>query len=281
MTLARGLTVETTLDPTAEPFLFDHRIDGKPVLPGVMGIEAFAEVATLLVPGWRLAAIEDVAFLAPFKFYRGEPRTLTIEAQLEAAGAEIVAACRLSGIRRLAGAAPQEQTCFTARVRLSRAARAPFAGELPEASRAGIGPDDVYRVYFHGPAYRVVARAARNGKAMLGRMAASLPPDHLHGGDTVTPARLVELCFQTAGIWEIGATGKLGLPEHIDRLEILGAPPAGTALSAVVVPRPDGAFDARVVDERGNVFVTVEGYRTSPLGEVEPELRAPFTAAVV
>jgi biotin carboxylase len=103
MSLARGLTVETTLDPGAEPFLRDHRIDGKAVLPGVMGIEAFAEIATLLLPGWRLAAVEDVAFLAPFKFYKGAPRTLTIEAQLETEGDEIVAACRLSGSRSLAG----------------------------------------------------------------------------------------------------------------------------------------------------------------------------------
>ena len=40
-----GLVVQTTLDPTAQPFLDDHRIDGTAVLPGVMGMEAFAEVA--------------------------------------------------------------------------------------------------------------------------------------------------------------------------------------------------------------------------------------------
>ena len=43
-----GLVVRTTLDPTARPFLDHHRIDGTPVLPGVMGMEAFAEVARLL-----------------------------------------------------------------------------------------------------------------------------------------------------------------------------------------------------------------------------------------
>src|SRR5208282_6076539 len=37
------LTIETTLDPAVQPFLHDHQIDGTPVLPGVMGIEAFAE----------------------------------------------------------------------------------------------------------------------------------------------------------------------------------------------------------------------------------------------
>ncbi len=39
------LVVETTLDPNEQPFLHDHAIHGTPVLPGVMGIEAFFEVA--------------------------------------------------------------------------------------------------------------------------------------------------------------------------------------------------------------------------------------------
>ena len=69
-----------TLDPAAQPFLHDHQIDGTPVLPGVMGIEAFAEAALCLLPGWHVEAIEDVNFLAPFKFYRNEPRTVTVEA---------------------------------------------------------------------------------------------------------------------------------------------------------------------------------------------------------
>ena len=44
-----GLVVQTTLDPVAQPFLDHHRIDGTAVLPGVMGMEAFAEVARLLL----------------------------------------------------------------------------------------------------------------------------------------------------------------------------------------------------------------------------------------
>ena len=80
MGLTDGLTIETMLDPTVQPFLHDHRIDGTAVLPGVMGIEAFAEAAQWMIPGWHVEAVEDVKFLAPFKFYRDKPRTLTIEA---------------------------------------------------------------------------------------------------------------------------------------------------------------------------------------------------------
>ncbi|MFN8450559.1 MAG: SDR family NAD(P)-dependent oxidoreductase [Anaerolineae bacterium] len=45
-----GLEVETTLDLNAQPFLYDHQIEGTPVLPGVMGTEAFAELASTLAP---------------------------------------------------------------------------------------------------------------------------------------------------------------------------------------------------------------------------------------
>src|ERR1019366_1875457 len=41
MGIHSGLTMETMLDPAVQPFLYDHRIDGTPVLPGVMGIEGF------------------------------------------------------------------------------------------------------------------------------------------------------------------------------------------------------------------------------------------------
>ena len=101
MGLYSGLTMETTLDPTVQPFLNDHRIDGTPVLPGVMGIEAFAEAALCVHPGWHIEAIEEVNFLAPFKFYKDEPRTVTIQAFFYPQGDKLVADCRLIGRRTL------------------------------------------------------------------------------------------------------------------------------------------------------------------------------------
>ena len=80
MGLYSGLTVETTLDPAKQPFLYDHQINGTPVLPGVMGIEALAEAAKLLYPERHIGAIEDVNFHSPFKFYRSQPRTVTLRA---------------------------------------------------------------------------------------------------------------------------------------------------------------------------------------------------------
>ena len=90
----------TELDPTRQAFLDDHRIDGTPVLPGVMGMEGFAEAAHALLPGWHVSALEDVDLRAPFKFYRDEPRTLELRALLRDGGdGTLVADCRLIGRR--------------------------------------------------------------------------------------------------------------------------------------------------------------------------------------
>ena len=121
MGIHSGLTMETTLDPKVQPFLYDHRIDGRPVLPGVMGIEGFAEAALCVHPGWHVEAVEEINFLSPFKFYHDEPRTLTIQAVYYPQGDKLLADCQLIGRRMLANnPEPQETIHFTARVRLSK-----------------------------------------------------------------------------------------------------------------------------------------------------------------
>src|SRR4030095_9451024 len=124
------------------------RIDGTPVLPGVMGIEGFAEAATLLFPDLRVTAVEDVEFLAPFKFYRGEPRTLTLQLVFPLEGEDVVAEARLVGRRTLPGQTePQVTVHFKARVRL--AAEMPEgAGEVrvPAANGEAVGAEDIYRI---------------------------------------------------------------------------------------------------------------------------------------
>ena len=85
-----------------------------------MGVESFAAVAALAFPDLHVAAVEDVEFLAPFKFYRNEPRQLAIRARFRADGDEILADCELVGERTLANQAePQVTKHFSGTVRLA------------------------------------------------------------------------------------------------------------------------------------------------------------------
>jgi hypothetical protein len=142
--------------------------------------------------------------------------------------------------------------------------------------------DAVYRVYFHGPAYQVVDRAWRGGGRAVGRLAADLPPDHEPTEQPLEMSpRLIELCFQTAGLWELGTDGRMGLPTHVDRVTAFSRDGGEGPLFAVVVRREDGGVDAEVVDERDHVRVRLEGYRTIELpGGVEDDVLAPIRAAM-
>jgi len=274
MPLGQGLIVHAELDPTAQPFLDHHRIDGTPVLPGVMGIELFAEVAGLLFPDRHVAAIEDVNFLAPFKFYRDEPRPVTIMATYRTEGDDIVASCALVGERLLPNHdEPQQTTHFTGCVRLGTASPERGTADRPTPAEVTARADDIYRIYCHGPAYQVMAGAWHQNDAVIGLLAADLPanqdPD---GAELTTAPRLTELCFQTAGVWEIGTTSAMALPMHIDRVTpIRGSEPTGGDTFAVVHPLDDGGFDALVIDPDGDVVLELSGYRTIALPGALPD----------
>ena len=275
VSLHGGLAIETTLDPAVQPFLYDHKIDGTPVLPGVMGIEAFAEAATQLCPGWRLEAVEEVNFLAPFKFYRSEPRVLSIEAAIHQQHDSLLADCRLIGRRQIPNQKePQATTHFTARVRLTQKMAERMTSPAPILREgAVIERADIYRVYFHGPAYQVVQRAWLDGNCIVGEFAEHLPHNHEPSEQaTLMVPRLIELCFQTAGLWELGVQGRFGLPHYIREVCLWNAPPTDKLYAVVTADPEHGSFDAEVLDAAGVQYLRLTGYRTIALSQaVDPE----------
>jgi hypothetical protein len=270
-----GLVVRTVIDPAKQPFLDHHRIDGIPVLPAVMGMEAFAEAARLLAPDRHVVAVEGADFAAPLKFYRDEPREIVVQAVLVPDGEDLVAHARLVAERTLAGQdRPQRTVHFTGRVRLARKpAKAEKSAPPAAATGRTLRPDEVYSFYFHGPAYRVVASAWRAGEGSVAALADPLPDNHRPPElPLLTAPRLVELCFQCAGLWEAGIEGRLALPSHVGRASVLRAPEkAKGPLHALARQTGPGTFECSVVDAAGNVIVRLDEYRTIPLPSPIPE----------
>ncbi|HMA15144.1 MAG TPA: SDR family NAD(P)-dependent oxidoreductase, partial [Kiloniellaceae bacterium] len=273
-----GLEVATTLDPKQQPFLFDHQIDGVPVLPGVMGTEAFAAVASVLAPGFQLAAIEDETFMAPFKFHRQQPATLHLSAvATPGAIGELLVRAELRSIIQPRPELPaQERVHFRASVRLRREAgeKPKVAFKKPAAKALSIGKQPIYGVYFHGPAYQVIEKAGVEDGSVVALMADDLGPNAspAHAA-TVTAPRLLEFLFQAAGLWLIVRKQTMALPTSLERA-VFHRPPEEAKerrLYALVDVREEGAaFDGKVVDEKGVVYAEVVTYRTVAL----PERRA-------
>jgi hypothetical protein len=269
-------------------------------MPGVMGMESFAEAALAAArlagldvggdDGFRVAAVEDMQFLAPCKYYRDEPRTLTVTALLGVDGEDLVARCRLEAERFLLGSdTPRIDVHYTGVVRLTRAPWGSEHEDVPAVAREGeiVGPELIYRLYFHGPAYQVLAGVGRAGEWTVGRMADDLPDNHVPPTQqTVTGPRLSELCFQTAGLYEAAASGETALPSAVEMVRLVRDPNhVGGGLHAVLRARPgDGApvFDGHVADGEGSVVLRMYGYRTIALPAAMPDdVRGPLHDVLV
>ncbi|MBI5535343.1 MAG: SDR family oxidoreductase [Deltaproteobacteria bacterium] len=286
-----GAVLETVLDP-GEPFLNDHRIDGVPVLPGVMGVEIFARAAVMLAPGLVPVAVRDVKFEAPLKCYRDEKRTATVTISILDGGDGLQARCVLSSVPTVKGAkvAPEPKTHFSATLQLAlKATEAPHSvGPGAAPSAATVNRADLYRAYFHDESFRVLQKTevAKGGKALIGQLAQPLPSlFKLKSEKALTAPRLLELCFQTAGVFEIGSTRKLGLPSSIEEIRIhQGADDTAARFAEVDVTKSNGdglKFNAIVRDERGSVLLEMRGYRTSALPSNMPEdVWAPLGAGI-
>ena len=155
--------------------------------------------------------------------------------------------------------------------------------EEPPGERPGVTSPEVYGVFFYGPSFRVLEAGWRHGEGAVGREPLNLPLHPLPpGAPGATDPRRLELCFQLAAAWRLGRDGNLGLPRSCDRISWglaadAGAPPA----VAIVEPRDDGAFDARVLDREGRRLLTLTGYRTVALpGTVDGGAVRPFRAAL-
>jgi len=136
------------------------------------------------------------------------------------------------------------------------------------SSESIIDAAEIYHIYFHGPAYQVVERAWWDGKRMVGEMAQDLPGNHQPSDSpTLMAPRLIELCFQTAGLWEMGMHNRMGLPLHVEQVSWSRSPQlAEGPLYAIVTPdEQQESFDAEVVDTAGNRYLQVSGYRTVAL----------------
>jgi hypothetical protein len=141
--------------------------------------------------------------------------------------------------------------------------------------------EDIYHLYFHGPAFQVLEGVQRSGESVLGKLNKKLPAFTDGEHDLLSTPTLVELCFQTAGIWEIGKTGIMALPRSIESLTLYRQNVNGAAIYAEVKPFRSGNgelhFDARVVDSKGRLYLELKEYRTTPLPvTVESNLLAPL-----
>ena len=287
ITVNGGLEIRTELDPARQAFLDDHRIDGTPVLPGVMGMEAFAETAARARAGLRRRPRSRTSSCRRRSSSTATSRARSRSARSCATTATGGARGRLPADRpadarerrRAGDACTSPAACGSrasrCRRRTSRRRRrsrwARSSATTPSTASTSTGRPT-----------RCSSRRTAATAHVLGRMADDLPPHYDAGaGPTQIVPRLIELCFQTAGVWELGTAGVHGAADaRRPRAAVRRRGRAGPPRPPSCRPRPDGtAMDADVVDEHGAVRIRLEGYRTTALPGAVRRGRARAAAA--
>ena len=137
----------------------------------------------------------------------------------------------------------------------------------PALESLDITTEEVYKSFFHGPAYQVIGRAKVDGNGVVAVFSDSLPPNTAPAEvESLVAPRLLELCFQAAALWHEKVKGAMGFPLGFSRVTAYRQEAdAGSASRLFCVCRTadDGeTFDCVVADEAGNVFVELAGYVT-------------------
>ncbi len=274
--LYRGLHLEVELDPKQEPFLYDHAINGTPVLPGVMGIEGFSVAATHIASvigsageGYHITSLEDIHFHGAFKFFHDKPRLVTWLAQAYRQGDNLVAHVTLESTMAHPVKPAERVLHFSGKVHLAPNASLEVKKTVaPPVWRDDytVGREQIYQLYFHGPSFQVLDGVQRNGDLIMGRLADHLAPITAGEQHMLSAPLLIELCLQTAGVWDIGQRGVMSLPGSIEQVHIYRPGMNGGHLYAQVTPANCGercCYDARVLDENGNVYIELKHYCTT------------------
>ena len=264
--------------PGTQPFLDDHRIDGTAVLPGVMGIEAFAEVAA--AARTRLAGrrgrgrrVPGAAEVLPRRAADADDH-----ARRSAATArDLIAVC---AARRLSGSCPasdepQHTTHFTGHGAARRGRPVPpddadarHGGSRTVASRGRL-PAVLPRPGLPGG---LVGLALRRRATPLG-WPMGLPDDHAPMTGRRSSVRAWSSCAsRRPGCGRAAEHGRLALPRHVDACAPAARSGTGQRPAVAVADTSvdDAASTARCLDDRR---------RSGPDGRGLPH-RAPAGAAV-
>jgi NAD(P)-dependent dehydrogenase (short-subunit alcohol dehydrogenase family)/phosphopantetheinyl transferase len=264
-----GATMVTrrTLSLASDPWIVDHAIDGKPVLPGVIGLELMAATAALALPGRSYCGASDVVFKAPVKLHGDAPTTLIIRAEPE--GADRVR-CSLSSERSSRTGRLILTDHFEATIHwTSLAIDVLPAMALPDHL---VDAQAIYERFFHGPGFQVLQQATAVSAGAL--MADAAVQHAAIGGGLLTGPLVLEAAFQAAGLHGMMTEGVMALPESIGTVLNLGRAREGETLK-VTVARSGEAYDVDVDGADGPVlqlrgFKMVEAGPLPPGGGFEP-----------
>jgi acyl transferase domain-containing protein/NAD(P)-dependent dehydrogenase (short-subunit alcohol dehydrogenase family)/acyl carrier protein/3-hydroxymyristoyl/3-hydroxydecanoyl-(acyl carrier protein) dehydratase len=259
---ASRLLAEVRFDPVHDPFLVQHKFEGKPLLPAVIGLEAMIEAASLAATDGRLAKVRDFEILAPLRFRDATPQTVRVEVTVHGAAAD----CRLVGT-------DDKQTLYqTVRVEWSRSPvvlEAPPPGQPPFPYNPMQYADGAQAQLVHGPLFRglkALMLMRETGWAKVTAFAADNLAGARRGSRWFLPVATLDSCLVACGVDLFVLMAKrVEIPQRIGELQWSRLPEPNEACVLRLFYRGSDdrhtSYDLVLYGAAGDVVLTVKGYR--------------------
>jgi phosphopantetheinyl transferase len=243
---------------------------GKPVLPGVMGMEFFAETAKLLRPELDVIGMKDVEFFKAVNIPDNAEVTVTAEIVDDD---ELEKSVRIRFTSR-DSKKDKEVVNYTGFVIMGKGDDACRIHEghpiHPESVMAQILKDEVYQHLFHGQLFQVTgAIEVLSEDQLLGILRVPDgsqfdPNGPWKDGDLVTAPLQTELGFQVAGAYTLDRFDMMALPVKVGRIDYSSM--MRTDEKAFAWVKFNGreenvfSFDVEIIDTSGNVRFTYRDF---------------------
>ncbi|MFG0334773.1 MAG: polyketide synthase dehydratase domain-containing protein, partial [Maioricimonas sp. JB049] len=245
------------LDPTTDPFLTQHLLDRRPILPAVMGLEAMVEAAASGAQPGGLT-VSEFKVHRPLRFASDEPAEIRVRVQQYGG----VASCRLESAD---GATLYQQANVVF--------EPPDASDVPElvTSHMPMFPfmwSEDNRIW-HGDAFRCLEEVIYQRDGGWGRIYAADLAEVFgeRKGDLIyTPAATLDSCLVTCGADAfIMLGGRQEMPLEFNRMRMFRMPASDEKCMVRIFCRAQEprhtVYDFTLYGEDGTPILDMAGYR--------------------
>ncbi len=265
---------EIHFDPLADVFLREHRLKGKPFLPGVVAIESLCEAAAAFAPDRTVVGLSDVEIQTGLSFPDDRPVVARVTIELHGNGV----ACALSTeLRDRKGRVIQTERLHARGLVELAAARPELRAAQPGEPFMGWIPHRYAEdgLMYHGAPMRCLKEFWHQYDGSWGKILVP-PVTELAGARPaegwIGSIGVLDACVVTCGSFVfVQFGGALEVPFRFDRLQF-GRPPreGETCILRVYFrgrqPR-HSRFDFTLFGPGGDVLLQADGYQTVLIAE--------------
>ena len=257
-----AMTLDHRFTADSDPYLLDHRIDGKLVLPAAGAAEWMAQFAAAAWPGWQVSELRDLRQFNGISLEADGERLIQLRAR---ASSHSDAGTQSITVEMVDPA--QKRPCYRATVCLvERLANAPVINLAAVTDAQPVNVDDAYGHYlFHGPRFQLITRI--DGVSLQGVDAAVQGANVQRwldrDGRWLFDPGLLDLPPQLAIVWSRVHHDMTALPSAFGRVTRYAGGDRSGPLKLAMRMLPDDQpqsvrYDAWITDAQGRVLVAME-----------------------